>query len=45
MSVSIKDFNHWLAQNKKWSQYKSEKLKKMDEKHQEEISATLSQPK
>lgn len=25
-SVSIKDFNNWLKENKKWTQYRSEKV-------------------
>jgi hypothetical protein len=60
MTVSIKDFNLWLTQNKRWSQYKNEKVdllghflshlsvlqvRRMDEKHQQEIDATISQPK
>jgi hypothetical protein len=75
MSVSIKDFNLWLTQNKRWSQYKTEKVRsslrrrltqddptlpslcvsalslcvlkvrRMDEKHQQEIDSTISQPK
>jgi hypothetical protein len=70
MTVSIKDFNNWLSQNKKWSQYKKDKvcdmtvlssslslslclsrlsalfyqISKMDEKHQEDLSATIRQP-